>query len=227
MAIKARKLKKSEIPERTKLYEVRESCDITVEEKQSDGSLDQVILEYRVKENSIGYFAKEYRPETVPKDGAKVIDITAVMLSHADKWVKWYLYDIKDTLAGEGTVVKLYNQWSFGLRYLQQDILNDISEYSNLPNLGVITRFYDEERMKRLRNKYKSYCDEIEQNSERMPLSLRKNRTNIAKYRAIYKAAQAILDRTFRTENETNTYRIQIEQMIREKDQIYKMRFPV
>lgn len=30
-----------------------------MEEKQQDGSMDQVILEYCVKEGNIGYFAKE------------------------------------------------------------------------------------------------------------------------------------------------------------------------
>lgn len=44
--IKAERLRGLKIPGRTKLYEVKESCDIEVEEKQDDGSLDQVILEY-------------------------------------------------------------------------------------------------------------------------------------------------------------------------------------
>ena len=127
MAIKARKLKKTEMPEKTALYEVRNSCDITVEEKQDDGSLDQVILEYQLESDDTGYFAKEYRPENVKKEGSKVIDITAVMLNHDKKCVRWHLYDIKDTLAGDGTVTKLYNQWNSGLRYLQNNILDQAS----------------------------------------------------------------------------------------------------
>lgn len=34
MAVKAGKLKESEIPQRTKLYEIRKSCKITVKEPQ-------------------------------------------------------------------------------------------------------------------------------------------------------------------------------------------------
>ena len=111
--IKASKLNNFDTPKRTALYKVVNSRDILVEEKQQDGSMDQVILEYCVKEGNIGYFAKEYRPASVKKEGAKVIDITAIMLDCEKKCVRWHLYDIKDTLAGEGTAVKLYNQWNF------------------------------------------------------------------------------------------------------------------
>lgn len=227
MAIKARKLKGNEIPERTALYEVKDSRNIAVEEKQDDGSLDQVILEYCVENDDTGYFAKEYRPENVKKEGAKVIDITAVMLNHDEKYVRWHLYDIKDTLAGAGTVTKLYNQWNSGLRYLQENILDQASEYSMTPDLGVITRCYDEERMKRLKNDYQKLCDEIENYPNNMTLPQRKKRTNIGKYRGILKAAQGILDRSFQEENEGNTYKIHIRQLFYESDQMYKMKFSV
>ena len=82
MTIKARRLKECEMPGRTELYEVANSREIVTEEKQSDGSLDQVILKYVVEEGDVGYFAKEYRPHNIQKTGAKVIDITAVMLCH-------------------------------------------------------------------------------------------------------------------------------------------------
>lgn len=227
MAIKARKLKKTEMPEKTALYEVRNSCDITVEEKQDDGSLDQVILEYQLGSDDTGYFAKEYRPENVKKEGSKVIDITAVMLNHDKKCVRWHLYDIKDTLAGDGTVTKLYNQWNSGLRYLQNNILDQASAYSMAPDLGVITRCYDEERMKRLKNEYQKLCDGAEKPPEDMPLSKRKKRPDIAKCRGTLKAVQAILDRSFQGEEKGDTYDIHIRQLVCEDDRIYKMKFSV
>ncbi len=85
--IKASKLNNFDTPKRTALYKVVNSRDILVEEKQQDGSMDQVILEYCVKEGNIGYFAKEYRPASVKKEGAKVIDITAIMLDCEKKCV--------------------------------------------------------------------------------------------------------------------------------------------
>lgn len=227
MTIRAQRLKESETPERTKLYEIRDSRDIAVEEKQADDSLDQVILEYRIEDGDLGLFAKEYRPSDVPKTGAKVIDITAVLLDHTEQYARWHLYDIKDNLAGESTVLKLYEQWTFGLRYLQDNILDKISGYTITPDLGVITRKYEEKRMERLRDRYQILCDEIKTPRPNIPLAQRKKRPGIAKYRGILRAAQAILNKNFRSENGIDTYKIHIKQLRRENNQIYKMEFPV
>lgn len=227
MTIKAQRLKESEIPEKTRLYQIRNSRDIAVEERQADDSLDQVILEYHIENGDIGFFAKEYRPADVPKTGAKVIDITAVLLDHSEHSARWHLYDIKDSLAGENTVIKLYEQWNLGSQYLQDNILDKISGYTIIPDLGVITREYDEERMERLRDRYKILCNEIETQRTNMTLAQRKRKTGIAKYRGILRAAQAILDKDFRSDNGTDTYEIHIRLLHSEKDRIYKMRFPV
>lgn len=227
MEITAVKLRESEKPQRAKLYKVVKSCDILSEEEHDDGSLDQVLLEYRINENDVGYYACEYRPDDVPKSGAKLIDITALILNPVEKCGRWHLYDIKGTLAGEGTVTKLYNQWSSGLRYLQKNILDCIPEYSMTPDLGVIARSYDEERMKRLRNDCRRQCDEMEDFKKNMTLAQQKKRADIAKTRATLKAAQAILDRKFQAENGMDTYEIHIRQLSRENDQLYKMEFSV
>ena len=47
--INAVKLKPARIPEKTQLYEIGYSCHILVEERQSDSTLDQVVMEYRVE----------------------------------------------------------------------------------------------------------------------------------------------------------------------------------
>lgn len=224
--IRAKYLRESEAAGKTELYEVRKSREIIVEEKQDDGSLDQVILVYSVEDGDVGYFAKEYRPANVQKTGAKVIDITAAILNNEKKWIRWHLYDIKDTLAGEHTVVQLYDQWSCGLRYLQQNILNQMLGYLVCPNLGVITRNFDEERMNRLRDQYRKSCEEITKNEHGMVLAKRKKRPEIAKYRAVLKAAEAILNRSFRMENGSDTYKINIR-MLCESGKVYKMSFPV
>ncbi|MGN0292681.1 MAG: hypothetical protein ACI4D3_01615 [Lachnospiraceae bacterium] len=142
MAIKAKRLEESNIPGKTELYEIRKSRNIMVEEKQADGSLDQVTLNYDMKSGDIGYYAKEYRPAGVKKEGSKVIDITALMMNAEEKSVRWHLYDIKDTLAGGNTIVKLYNQWNSGLEYLQDSVLIYLQDYLAVPDLGVITREY-------------------------------------------------------------------------------------
>ena len=225
--IKASKLNNFDTPKRTALYKVVNSRAILVEEKQQDGSMDQVILEYCVKEGNIGYFAKEYRPASVKKEGAKVIDITAIMLDCEKKCVRWHLYDIKDILAGEDTAVKLYNQWNSGVAYLQQNILALLQGYSEAADLGVITRCYDKNRMEHLLSKYQGLCNEMKNGQEGRTLSQRKRRPEIAKYKGKLKAIQAILDSEFQSDSGTVTYKIHIRQLDHEKDQIYRMRFPV
>lgn len=132
MAIKARLLKSSEIPERVSLYEVRESRTVVVEEAHSDDSLDQA------------------------------------------------------------------------------------SQYEAIPDLGVITRSYNEQRMVRLRDDYQKHCHNIANNYQGLSLAQRKKRPDIAKYKGVWKAAQAILDREFQTEDGTGTYRIHIRLLSRE-----------
>ena len=68
------------------------------------------------------------------------------MLCHKKKCIRWHLYDIKDALAGENTVVKLYDQWNAGLQYLYNNILKTTPEYKMMSDLGVVTRCYDKER---------------------------------------------------------------------------------
>lgn len=228
MAIKAKKMSASEVPERGKLYEVKTSCNILVEEEQQSGSLDHAILTYCIENDEVGYFAKEYLPPDVPKDGAKRIDITAVMMNHAQKNVRWHLYDIKDTLAGEKTIVTLFNQWNSGLQYLQQNVLCHVSEYTYIPDLGVITRCYDEDRMKRLRNKFQGICDEIEKDQQVLTLAQQKKRTDIAKCRGVLKVAQSILDRKFQREIGEDIYEIHIRYLsVDETGFIYRMKFLV
>ncbi len=228
MSVKASKLKEPEVPQRTKLYEIRETRKIIVKEPlQEDGSRDEVVLEYCVENGCVGYFANEYRPDNVAKTGAKLIDITAVLVDNGRECIRWHLYDIKSTLAGGKTVEKVYNQWNFGLQYLQQNILEQVPAYSVVPDLGVITRCYDEKRMERLRDDCQKNCGEIETFRQGMALAQRKKRVNIAKYRGRLKAAQAILDRRFEAENGTDTYEIHIRKLIPADGQVYKMEFPV
>ncbi len=226
MTIKAGKLRESMVPEPRRLYQIHSSRKIVVEEKQRDNSLDQVVLEYCIQNDDIGYFAKEYRPMDVAKTGAKVIDITAAVLNHAKKSARWHLYDIKDTLAGEKTIISLYNQWNAGFGYLKHNILGCISGYSVIPDLGVITRSYDEERMKRLRNDCQKRCDEFEHDRQAMTLAKRKKGLGIAKDRAALRAARAILERTFQAEGGLDTYKINIR-LLQAENQVYKMKFPV
>ena len=81
--------------------------------------------------------------------------------------------------------------------------------------------------MKRLRDRYQVLCEEIEKNEHGMVLAKRKKRPEIAKYRAVLKAAGAILDESFQVGDGSDTYRIHIRLLCCESGQVYQTRFPV
>lgn len=222
MEIKANRLKSSKKPEKGKLYEIRDNCEIEVTEDQEDGSRDIVILKFCVEAESVGYFAQEYLPDGIKKEGAKRIDVTAVMLDDTKKYIRWYLYDLKDTLAGASTTVKLYNQWNAALKYLRQNVLQQKTGYTAEPNLGVITRNYDKDRMKRLEKEYQKICDDIQNSEQMQSLPKRKKRTEIVKYRAVLMASRAILKGEFCTEN-GDTYAIDVKYLCSQADMLYQM----
>lgn len=227
MTTKTRKLKTSETPEKGKLYEVRSNREIPIEEEQTDGSMDQTILKYDMQNGDVGYCAKEYLPDGLEKNGAKRIDITALMVNNAKKCVRWHLYDMKANLIGKDIVVKLCNQWDAGLTYLQQSILCEFPGYAQTPDLGVITRDYDRKRMEGLRDQYVYICNEIDYNGDAETLSKRKRKPEIAKYRAILKASQEILDGKFHTQNGTDTYDIHIRRLSSKNDNVFHMKLQV
>ena len=118
------------------------SMDITVEEKQANtDTLDRAILHYLVRDGDRAYFSKEYIPVGMPKEGIKRPDITAIMENSAERKVKWYIYDLKDTVINTKTVLKLCSQWHSGIEHIEEQYLNDIDGYSIESSLGVITRF--------------------------------------------------------------------------------------
>ena len=228
MTIEALRLRDTENPGKTALYEVRKSREIIVEEKQNDGSLDQVILEYCIEdENMIGYFAKEYRPAGVEKSGAKKIDITALVVDHSSACVRWHLYDVKDTLAGGYTIVKLYDQWNAGLDYLHKNVLSHVERYTLEPHLGVITRKYEKERMERLRDEYQKRCDKRNRSQDGMSLSMQKAGMNLPMEKAVLKAATAILNKEFQSEDRSDTYEILLKYLDTEDDRTYKVRIQI
>lgn len=222
MEIRANKLKNLKIPEKGKLYEIRDSRDIEVMENHEDGSKDVVILKYCIEAEAVGYFAKEYLPDGTKKEGAKRIDVTAVMLDDTKKYIRWYLYDLKATVAGASTIVKLYNQWHIGLRYLQQNILMQRINYTVDSNLGVITRNYDRARMERLEREYQKICDDIQNGDREQSLSMRKRRPEIVKYKAVLMASHAILKKEFCAEN-GDTYTIDIKYLCGQDNMVYQM----
>jgi hypothetical protein len=189
--------------------------------------MDRVILIYDLEKNQKGYVGKEYRPHDIPQSGTKVIDITAVIVDNRDeRKVSWFLYDMKDTLAGAETVLHLYDQWNSGLKNLQHGILAEMKDYAETGEVGVITRTYDKDKMVHLEEEYRILCDRMVNNRENMTLAGRKKVMDINKCRGVLKAAQTILSQTLYVMESNLTYAIGIRKMVRLDDvNIYEFRF--
>ena len=141
-----------------------------------------------------GYFSKEYIPDGMPKKGTKKPDITAIVESSTERKVKWYIYDLKDTVINTKTVLKLGSQWHSGIEHIKEQYLNGLDGYSIDSSLGVITRYWSKDKLQELKD---GYMEKINQADRGGLLTARKSRVNLDEYRQKAKAIQYILDGIF------------------------------
>lgn len=198
--MKAHELKQETERKKSVMYCFYCSMDIPVEEKQKDNTLDRTILHYMLRDGDKAYLSEEYLPEGMSKEGVKKPDITAILESSAERRVKWYIYDMKDTVIKSETALKLCNQWHSGIEHIESQYLNDLDGYSIESSLGVISRYWCKEKLQ----KEKDNCEKkINQQDGEVLLTARKSKTELNKYRQKVKAIQFILDGIFVYENET------------------------
>lgn len=166
MKIQGSKLKQGEEPKKTALYEFREPRTISFLEKHTGETVD---VSFRLKGEQKGFYAEEYRPATISKDGAKVLDITAFILDEAGetKTCGWYLFDVKTDVGGEDDIFHMWEQWTEGLQYLKNSVLNYLQGYRTQQHIGVITRHFDTERMDREIASRKERIAEMESQARR------------------------------------------------------------
>lgn len=192
--MKAQKLKQGMDYNKTVMYWFDCSRDITVEERQANNTLDRAILHYMVRDGDRAYFSEEYVPEGTSKEGTKKPDITAILENGAERKVKWYIYDLKDTVIHANTAVKLCNQWHSGIEHIEEQYLNGLSGYSIESSLGVISRYWSRDMLQKEKD---AYMEKINQAGRDGLLTARKSRTKLIEYRQKVKAVQFILEGIF------------------------------
>ena len=197
--MKAQKLKQGMGYIKSAMYCFDYSKDIIVEEEQQDNTLDRTILHYMVRNGDRAYFSEEYLPEGMLKEGIKKPDITAILESSAERRVKWYIYDMKDTVIQSKTVLKVCNQWHSGIEHIESQYLNGLDGYSVESSLGVISRYWDREMLQKEKDTYE---EKINQAGSSGLLTARKSRTKLDEYRQRVEAIQFILDGVFADDNE-------------------------
>lgn len=147
MHIQGTKLKRDRDPQKSSLYEFDESRVIIFREKDTR---DVVEVEYSLEESDKGFYAKEYRPHTVSRQDANVIDITAFIINEEKNTCRWRLYDVKQDVGGKDVIRHLCQQWKASYRYLHHSIFAYLDEDIVVDgNVGVITHHFDDERIKK------------------------------------------------------------------------------
>lgn len=180
---------------KTVMYWFECAMDIVVEEEQQiSNTLDRVILHFMVKDGDKAYFGKEYVPMGMSKAETKKPDITAILESNTDRKVKWYIYDLKDTVLQAKTAMKLCSQWHSGIEHIEGQYLNGLDGYSIESLLGVISRYWSRDMLQKEKD---VYMEKINQAGRDGLLTARKSRTKLNEYRQKVKAIQFILDGIF------------------------------
>lgn len=147
MHIQGRKLKRDKEPQKGVLNEFTDSRTFTFTEREVG---DVVDVEYQLVEGDRGYFSEEYRSDTIAKEDAKVIDITACIINEKEGVCRWWLYDLKKDVGGQDVILHLCEQWQAAYSYLANSVLNFLLDISieSKGSIGVITRNFDTVRIR-------------------------------------------------------------------------------
>ena len=173
MHIQGRKLKEGKEPQKGVLNEFTDSRIITFTEQEVG---DVVDVEYQLTEGDKGYFAEEYRPDTIAKEDAKVIDITACIINEKAGMCYWWLYDLKKDVGGQDVIRHLCEQWQAAYSYLSNSVLNFLIDIpiESIGSIGVITRNFDTGRIQAEFDRLDETIKEMEENAKQTVLLTRK-----------------------------------------------------
>ena len=206
---------------KSKMYMFDFSTDImVVEEQAQDGSKDQTILHYKLKEKEQAYFSEEYLPNGMKKEGQKKPDITAIVEASNNRKAKWFIGDMKDTVINVKTAGKLCGQWHKGIEHLKDEYLKTKAEYQIENSVGVITRYWDKDKLQ----------EDIEEYRKRLGnknelLSARKSLTKVNEYAEWIRSAENIIAGVYDDYDEDTgewiQYRIQYIDLVKEADLLY------
>lgn len=210
---------------KSKMYEFDFSTDIMVEENQDDGTTDQTILQYALNGKEKAYFSEEYLPVGMKKEGVKKPDITAMVENPVNKKIKWFIYDMKDTLKGSRVAMKLCGQWHKGIEHIAKEYLETKTEYQIEDSVGVVTRCLDVKQLQKDIEGYKQRIGNSENENKRL-LTARKNLQNEARYRERIRCGQNIIDGIFEDYDESSgekkQYKIHYIELAKESDLLYR-----
>lgn len=160
MKLKGKVWKAEKPVNRNTLYEIRSDQIVPFEERQQDGSRDTVAVDFHINESQKGFYAEEYRPPFIDEDGCRKADILALVIDENRKCYRSFIYDVKADVGGEDVVFKLIEQWCDSIQH-KNSLTACLRGYEEMQETGVITRVYDEERIKTTIDNKKEYRDKL------------------------------------------------------------------
>lgn len=165
MRIQGRRLKSGKEPQKTVLNEFSESRTIAFWENETR---DRVDVVYLLAENDRGFYSQEYRPGTVAREDAKIIDITAFVINEEKKTCRFKLCDVKKDVGGGDVVRHLCQQWQASYQYLYHSVLAYLDDDTDVQGeLGAITRNFDVGRMERELSSLREKMEKISPDQEK------------------------------------------------------------
>lgn len=189
-------------------------------EEQDNGTTDYMMLHYLLKDGDKAYFSEEYLSVGMKKDGQKKPDITAIVENSTNRKIKWFIYDMKDTVIKAKTAAKLCAQWHQGIAHITREYLENKSGYQIEDSVGVITRYWDKEKLEEEIQRYKARL-----NSKNNLLTARKSWAKVGEYREKIQAVKNIIDEVYVDYDETSggvkQYKIHYVNFIKKDDLRY------
>ncbi len=172
MRIQGRKLKGDREPQKTVLNEFSKSRTIVFWENETR---DRVDVVYLLGENDRGFYSQEYRPDTVAKEDAKIIDITAFVINEEKRTCRFKLCDVKKDVGGEDVVRHLCQQWQASYQYLYHSVLAYLDDDTDVQGeLGAITRNFDVGRIEKELNSLKEKLEKLSSDQEKPQMLARR-----------------------------------------------------
>lgn len=168
MELNAQLIKCRESLKKNKLYQVsKEAPVVTWREEHADSEPEIVDLEFRVPREGNAYVSYEYRNKDMRK--SKAADILCIIKDDSDTCIYTYIFDCKRTMTGYDEtksvdslrmdVVKRIKDFILQIQdsIIHKDSLTGLyvkyDQYEEQVYAGIITREFDEEKLKRLEEK--------------------------------------------------------------------------
>ena len=155
------------------------------------------------------------------KEGIKKPDITAIIENSVSKKIKWFVYDMKDTVINVKVAGKLCSQWHKGIEHISREYLGTKSEYQIENSVGVITRYYNKDKLREDIHRYEQRL-----NNANSSLAARKSLMKVPVYREMIRFAQNIIEDVYEDYDEISgekkKYKVQYVELVKETDCLYK-----